>query len=119
MWNGERLLPEEFVKFVATRAPAWKEAVYGGLFWVNEAGNMYTLPSDTYYANGAGYQRTFVIPSRDLVIVIMSHRAGDTLSRDRDVRAHRALGLTVKAVDPSWSWKEPTSTRAPASAGDR
>jgi CubicO group peptidase (beta-lactamase class C family) len=106
MWNGERVLPQEFVEFVATPAPAWKEAVYGGLFWVNAAGTMYTLPSDTFYANGAGYQRTFIVPSRDLVIVIMSHRAGDTLSRDRDVRAHRALGFAVKAVDPSWSWKE-------------
>jgi CubicO group peptidase (beta-lactamase class C family) len=113
MWNGERLLPQEFVKFVATRAPAWREAVYGGLFWVNDGGTMYTMPADTYYANGAGYQRTFIIPSRDLVIVIMSHRAGDTLSRDRDVRAHRALGLAVKAVDPSWSWKEPETRARP------
>jgi CubicO group peptidase (beta-lactamase class C family) len=111
MWNGERLLPQEFVEFVATPAPAWKEREYGGLFWVNLAGDMYSLPADAYYANGAGYQRTFVIPSRDLVIVIMSHRAGDTLSRDRDVRAHRALGLAVKAVDASWTWKEPASTR--------
>ena len=108
VWNGERLLPQEFVDFVATRAPAWKEPVYGGLFWVNVEGNMYTLPRDAYYANGAGYQRTFIIPSRDLVIVIMSHRAGDSLSPDRDERAHRALGLTVKAVDPSWGWKEPS-----------
>jgi CubicO group peptidase (beta-lactamase class C family) len=111
MWKGERLLPQEFVDFVATRAPAWKEPVYGGLFWVNAGGSMYTLPPDTFYANGAGYQRTFIIPSRELVIVIMSHRAGDAFSRDRDVRAHRALGLAVKAVDPSWSWKEPTGTR--------
>jgi hypothetical protein len=43
----------------------------------------------------------------------MSHRAGDTLSRDRDVRAHRALGLAVKAVDPSWSWKEPETRARP------
>ena len=111
MWNKDRLLPEEFVEFVAAPAPAWKEGGYGGLFWVNAAGTMYTLPRDAFYANGAGYQRTFIIPSRDLVIVIMSHRAGDTLSPDRDVRAHRALGLTVKAVDPSWSWKEPLSRR--------
>jgi CubicO group peptidase (beta-lactamase class C family) len=112
MWNGERLLPQEFVQFVATRAPAWEEAVYGGLFWINAAGRMYTLPTDAFYANGAGYQRTFIIPSRDLVIVIMSHRAGDALSPDRDQRAHRALGLVVKAVDPSWSWKEPSSSGA-------
>jgi CubicO group peptidase (beta-lactamase class C family) len=114
VWNGERLLPEEFVKFVATPAPAWPEPVYGGLFWVNVArsggrsGSMYTLPADTYYANGAGYQRTFIVPSRDLVVVIMSHRAGDVLSPDRDSRAHRALGLAVKAVDGSWSWTEPS-----------
>jgi CubicO group peptidase (beta-lactamase class C family) len=111
MWNGERLLPQEFVDFVAARAPAWEDAVYGGLFWINAAGRMYSLPPDAYYANGAGYQRTFIIPSRDLVIVIMSHRAGDTLSPDRDVRAHRALGLAVKAVDPSWNWKEPSERR--------
>jgi CubicO group peptidase (beta-lactamase class C family) len=111
VWNGERLLPREFVEFVRTRAPAWQEPVYGGLFWVNpntadgRPGRLYTLPPDTYYANGAGYQRTYIIPSRDLVIVMMSHRAGDTLSPDRDTRALRALGLVVKAVDPTWSWK--------------
>ncbi|MCI0435155.1 MAG: beta-lactamase family protein [Gemmatimonadetes bacterium] len=110
MWNGERLLPREFVEFVRTPAPAWDEPVYGGLFWVNPdradgtRGRLYTLPPDTYYANGAGYQRTYIIPSRELVIVMMSHRAGDTLSPDRDERALDALGLIVRAVDPTWSW---------------
>ena len=112
VWKGERLLPEEFVEFVATPAPAWNRPVYGGLFWVNvpdedgSPGNMYTLPPDTYYANGAGYQRAFVVPSRELVIVIMSHRRGDDISPDRARRAHRALGLVVKAVDPTWTWPE-------------
>lgn len=117
VWNGERLLPREFVEFVRTRAPAWSEPVYGGLFWVNvnnddgSPGRLYTLPPDTYYANGAGYQRTYIIPSRDLVIVMMSHRRGDTLTPDREVRALRALGLVVKAVDPTWSWREPSAER--------
>jgi CubicO group peptidase (beta-lactamase class C family) len=112
LWDGERLLPEEFVDFVATPAPAWERPEYGGLFWVNprrsdgSPGTMYTLPADTYAANGAGYQRTFIIPSRELVIVIMSHRRGDTLTPDRSQRANRALGLVVKAVDPSWTWVE-------------
>ena len=35
MWNGERLLPEEFVDFVRSPAPAWDEGEYGGLFWLN------------------------------------------------------------------------------------
>ena len=39
VWNGERILPEGYVKFVSTLAPAWeadKRPIYGGgLFWVN------------------------------------------------------------------------------------
>ena len=111
MWNGERLLPEEFVDFVQTPAPAWDPPVYGGLFWLNTADEtgrgrrIPTLPSDAYNAAGAGDQRTYIIPSRDLVIVVMSHRAGANLAPDRRVREFEALGLAVKAVDPSWSWE--------------
>ena len=111
MWNGERLLPRHFVEFVKTPAPAWEAPVYGGLFWTNHAERESerrrheTLPLDTYYANGAGGQRTFIIPSRDLVIVVMSHRHGQTLSPDRDSRMFEALGLAVRAVDSSWSWQ--------------
>ena len=38
VWNGERILPEGFVKFVSTLAPAWeadKRPIYGGFFWLN------------------------------------------------------------------------------------
>ena len=111
MWNGERLLPEEFVDFVQTPAPAWDSPVYGGLFWLNTADDtgrgqrIPTLPSDAYNAAGAGDQRTYIIPSRDLVIVVMSHRAGADLAPDRRVREFEALGLAVKAVDPTWSWE--------------
>ena len=110
MWNGERLLPEDFVDFVQTPAPAWAEPVYGGLFWLNTADEtgrgrrIPTLPPDTYNAAGAGDPRTYIIPSRDLVIVVMSHRAGGNLARDRRTREFEALGLAVKAVDPTWSW---------------
>ncbi len=111
MWNGERLLPEEFVDFVQTPAPAWDEPVYGGLFWLNTADEtgrgrrIPTLPPDAYNAAGAGDQRTYIIPSRDLVIVVMSHRAGGNLAPDRRTREFEALGLAVRAVDPTWRWE--------------
>ena len=38
VWNGERLLPEGYVKFVSTVAPAWQadhRPIYGGFFWIN------------------------------------------------------------------------------------
>ena len=107
MWNGERLLTEEFVDFVQTPGPAWERPFYGGLFWLNTAdetgrgGRIPTLPPDAYNAAGAGDQRTYIIPSRDLVIVVMSHRAGANFAPDRTDREYEALGLAVKAVDPS------------------
>ncbi len=110
MWNGERLLPEEFVEFVSSPAPAWDPPVYGGQFWVNtpdESGRgdrVPTLPLDAYYAAGAGNQSTYIVPSRDLVMVVQSHRSPAAHAADRRDRELEALALAVKAVDPDWSW---------------
>jgi CubicO group peptidase (beta-lactamase class C family) len=76
MWQGHRLLPEGWSKFVSTPAPAWKKPVYGALFWVN-GDSAWNLPRTAYYANGAGGQRVFIVPSRDLVVVRMGHFRGD------------------------------------------
>jgi CubicO group peptidase (beta-lactamase class C family) len=110
MWNGERLIPEEFVDFVRSPAPAWPNGEYGGFFWLNppdrdnpeRGGRLPTLPLDTYMASGAGDQSTYIIPSKDLVIVVMSHRG--RASRARNEREERTLGMIVKAIDPSWRW---------------
>jgi CubicO group peptidase (beta-lactamase class C family) len=75
MWQGQRLLPEGWAKFVSAPAPAWKEPEYGGLFWVN-GGGRWNLPRDAYFMSGAGGQHTFVVPSHDLVVVRMGHQRG-------------------------------------------
>jgi len=75
MWNGQRLLPEGFAKFVGTPAPAWRRKEYGGQFWVNGEGQ-WNLPRDAYFMSGAGGQHTFVVPSHDLVVVRMGHQRG-------------------------------------------
>lgn len=76
MWQGQRVLPEGWASFVSTPAPAWKQPVYGGLFWVNGDG-AWNIPKSAYMANGAGGQRTFIIPTHDLVVVRMGHYRGD------------------------------------------
>ena len=76
VWQGQRLLPEGWAKFVGTPAPAWKQPVYGGLFWVNGDG-AWNMPKSAYLANGAGGQRTIIIPTHDLVVVRMGHYRGD------------------------------------------
>ena len=61
---------------MSTLAPAWKQPVYGGLFWVNGDG-AWNIPKSAYMANGAGGQRTFILPTRDLVVVRLGHFRGD------------------------------------------
>ena len=75
MWQGQRILPEGWAKFVSTPAPAWKEGIYGGLFWIN-ANGAWNIPKDAYFMAGAGGQNTFIIPSHDLVVVRMGHFRG-------------------------------------------
>ena len=47
VWQGQRLLPEGWTKFVSTPAPAWKQPVYGGLFWIN-GDDAWNIPKTAY-----------------------------------------------------------------------
>jgi CubicO group peptidase (beta-lactamase class C family) len=76
VWQGQRLLPEGWAQFVGTPSTAWKRPVYGGLFWVNGDGAR-PVPKNAYFANGAGGQRTIIVPTHDLVVVRMGHHRGD------------------------------------------
>jgi len=75
VWNGERILPEGFVKFVSSLAPAWeadKRHIYGGFFWLNGESS-FAAPKDAYYMSGVGGQTTLIVPSHDLVVVRLGH----------------------------------------------
>ncbi|MFQ5743213.1 MAG: serine hydrolase domain-containing protein [Acidobacteriota bacterium] len=94
VWEGKRVLPEGWVEFVSTPAPAWSEPVYGGLFWLNRTGE-WNLPLDAYFMAGGGGQRTFIVPSHHLVIVRMGHFRGDAAG----MRAlNIALGQLIGAI---------------------
>jgi CubicO group peptidase (beta-lactamase class C family) len=96
VWNGERLLPQGFVKFISTPAPAWRDSSYGGMVWVNARG-VWNLPRDAFAFRGAGGQDTYVVPSRDLVVVRMGHFPGSRLG-GQDLA--RALALLMEAIPP-------------------
>jgi CubicO group peptidase (beta-lactamase class C family) len=99
VWNGERILPEGFVKFVSTLAPAWaadQRPIYGGFFWLNGDGS-YPVPKEAYFMAGAGGQTTMIIPSHDLVVVRLGHYKG---SSDGAAAFKRALGRLLEAVPP-------------------
>ena len=97
VWNGERILPEGWSKFVSTLAPAWeadKRPIYGGFFWLNGDGT-YPVPKDAYYMLGAGGQTTLIIPSHDLVVVRLGHYKGATQG---GASFRKALAILMEAV---------------------
>ena len=71
VWLGKRILPEGWVRFVSTPAPADTSRGYGGLFWLNRGGAWKGVPDDAFMASGHMGQYTMVIPSRDMVVVRM------------------------------------------------
>jgi len=83
VWNGNRILPEGWVKRATTPPPANHSKVYGYQVWLNGQGkdpgtlNYPEVPSDMYYADGFGGQDIYVIPSRQLVIVRLGLNAID------------------------------------------
>jgi CubicO group peptidase (beta-lactamase class C family) len=99
MWNGQRLLPEGFTKFVSTPAPAWSQPEYGGQFWVNGRGQ-WNLPRDAFFMSGAGGQHTFVVPSHDLVVVRMGHQRGSQVGSKL---LNQSLAAIVAAIEASSS----------------
>jgi CubicO group peptidase (beta-lactamase class C family) len=97
VWNGERILPEGYARFVSTLAPAWeadRRPIYGAFFWINGDGR-FPVPKEAYYMSGAGGQWTLIIPSHDLVVVRLGHYKG-AAAGERSFAA--ALALLMRAV---------------------
>lgn len=70
MWNGERILSEEWIEFVRTPVPLnlGIPQRYGGHWWL-PADNLAGEFPEAYAATGSWGQYVIVIPSRELVIV--------------------------------------------------
>jgi CubicO group peptidase (beta-lactamase class C family) len=101
VWNGERLLPEGYVKFVNTIAPAWeadKRLQYGGgLFWVNGESS-FPAPKDAFYMSGVGGQSVLIVPSHQLAVVRLGHYKG-AAAGGRALR--KAVAILMETLPPA------------------
>lgn len=70
VWGGERLLSEEWIRFVRTPAPATADQgnFYGGQWWL-VPDDRTDVPRDAYATAGNRGQYVIVVPSHDVVIV--------------------------------------------------
>jgi CubicO group peptidase (beta-lactamase class C family) len=70
VWNGERLISEEWIDFTRTPAPATADTgnFYGGQWWLVPDGRT-DVPKTAYSTAGNRGQYVIVVPDHDLVIV--------------------------------------------------
>jgi CubicO group peptidase (beta-lactamase class C family) len=70
VWDGERLISEDWIEFVRTPAPATADSgnFYGGQWWL-VPDDRTDVPKDAYSTSGNRGQYVIVVPSHDLVIV--------------------------------------------------
>ena len=82
-WDGEQIIPGNWVEVGRTPTLA-SRGQYGALFWLNAVNPDTGLPSistklpeDLFMARGFGGQFIAIIPSRDVVIVMLNANYGD------------------------------------------
>jgi CubicO group peptidase (beta-lactamase class C family) len=96
VWEGKRVLPEGWVEFISTPAPADSSRGYGGLFWLNRGGAWKGLPEDTFMSSGFMGQHTVVIRSRDVVVVRLGPSPRDSTRYLTELVTRLLAGLPKK-----------------------
>ena len=75
VWNGERVLPEGWVKYTLTPTPGSSpKKAYGAHFWLNTGTDPTVqrwpnVPADAFIMSGIQGQNVVTVPSRDLIVV--------------------------------------------------
>lgn len=67
-----RVLPQGWAEYTATPASDSKGR-YGAFFWLNQGKELPDVPEDMFYCNGHDGQRVFIVPSKELVVVVLSY----------------------------------------------
>ncbi|WAS57144.1 beta-lactamase family protein [Burkholderia ambifaria] len=105
VWNGQRLLPEGWVRYLTRATPQSTHQEFGAHLWVkvpepfnDRDPHASAMPADAFHAVGHEGQFVSVVPSRELVVV----RLG--LSRPESAWNHEAfLARVLDAVPASGS----------------
>ena len=69
---GTRILPEGWVDYSVTPASD-SEGGYGAFFWLNQNKSCPDVPEDMFSCQGHDGQEIYIIPSQDLVVVVLGY----------------------------------------------
>jgi CubicO group peptidase (beta-lactamase class C family) len=84
VWNGERILPEGWAKFVSTLSPVQPNdngPRYGAQFWIYTGMN--GLNTEAYTPSGAQGQYAMIMPAKKVVVVRRGFDAGAGFKIDK------------------------------------
>ncbi len=83
VFNNERILPEGWVEYTTSAASA-SNGEYGSLFWLNSSKKIPSAPEDMYMCVGHDGQRIFILPSEELVVVVLGYSPSSNGGMDFD-----------------------------------
>ena len=72
VFQGQRILPEGWVDYTVTPASDSKDG-YGSFFWLNKDKYWPDIPEDMFNCQGHDGQEICIIPSKDLVVVVLGY----------------------------------------------
>jgi len=78
VFNNEQILPKDWVA-ESVRPAENSNGKYGFFLWLNQDGNIAALPKDSYSCKGHDGQRIFIVPSKNLAVVILGYSPNNLL----------------------------------------
>jgi CubicO group peptidase (beta-lactamase class C family) len=90
VFNGQRILPEGWVKYTTTPSKGATRGEYGAQFWLNAGApenptdrSYPDVPTDCFWADGYEGQDVWIIPSKKLVVVRLALQHGSKLDENK------------------------------------
>lgn len=91
---GDTILPRNWVEYTTTPTNA-SAGEYGSFFWLNKAKKLPDVPDDMFSCNGHDGQQIYIIPSEDLVVVVLGYspRPGNMIDFNRLLKDVIEVGI--------------------------
>ena len=83
IFNGERIFPEGWVKY-STSVASGSNGYYGSFFWLNKGKKYPSAPEDMYMCEGHDGQRIFILPTQELIVVVLGYSSTSKGGMDFD-----------------------------------
>ena len=102
-WNGQQLVPRDYVRLCSRESPYNPHYPYSLQFNVNTGGEILELPRDAFWKSGSGGHVLYVVPSLDLVVWKLGGRDEQYSPQGTGLPVHPDVAAQTK---PRKDWKE-------------